>query len=107
MKLGRNDLFFLTRAKDFDIYRIELHSHWRKDWINKCEMAANRPDRYKRHINMLLDIMAFEPGITVLDVGCGVGRAVIELADLGANCVGLEAAEDAVRLINRCNMILD
>lgn len=94
-------LFFITKAKGFDINnRIGLHSLVKNRWKQKVEGAIAKPTEYKRYIKLLLEIIRFKPGLKVLDVGCGVGEEVIELAYLGANCVGLEAAEDAVRLIN-------
>lgn len=43
----------------------------------------------------------FREGIKVLDVGCGVGGQIIKLSYLGANCIGLDANKDYVRLINQ------
>jgi SAM-dependent methyltransferase len=37
-----------------------------------------------------------EPGSRVVDVGCGAGTAVAELAAIGADAVGIDAAEEAV-----------
>ncbi|MFE3178728.1 methyltransferase domain-containing protein [Amycolatopsis sp. NPDC059090] len=36
------------------------------------------------------DLLRLDPGEAVVDVGCGSGRAVAELADLGANAVGVD-----------------
>lgn len=95
-----SDLFFNTRAKDLDIDKMELPPLIKTKWKNKCK-RANQPEEYKRYIQMLLDLIGFREGIKILDVGCGVGAEIIELSCLGANCVGLDADKDRIRLINQ------
>jgi ubiquinone/menaquinone biosynthesis C-methylase UbiE len=97
--MEKNDLFFVNRAGDFEIDKIESSPRDKTYWRKKCE-AATRP-RYRRYIQMLLDITEFREGIKILDVGCGVGAGIIELSYLGANCVGLDAIKNRVRLINK------
>jgi SAM-dependent methyltransferase len=54
-----------------------------------------RPDsvRMRRRTYELLQV---EPGSRVVDVGCGAGTAVAELAGIGADAVGIDAAAEAV-----------
>src|SRR5690348_11273676 len=56
-----------------------------------------RPDaaRLRRRSYELLHV---EPGSRAVDVGCGAGTAVAELAALGAEAIGVDAAEEAVTL---------
>ncbi len=96
----KNDLFFLKKAKEFDIDKIELHPSIKNRWNKSCEVYTNNPNRYKKEVQMLLDIVEFRKDIKILDVGCGTGRTIIEMAYLGANCTGLDAAKDVIRLIN-------
>jgi SAM-dependent methyltransferase len=42
------------------------------------------------------ELLQIERGSRVVDVGCGPGTAVGELADLGADAVGIDAAPEAV-----------
>jgi SAM-dependent methyltransferase len=42
------------------------------------------------------ELLHAEPGSRVVDVGCGGGTAVAELAAIGADAVGIDAAEEAV-----------
>lgn len=95
----KDDLFFLKKAKEFDIDKMEIHPLIKSKW-NKLEAYTNNPNQYRRAVQMLLDIVEFKKDIKILDVGCGVGRTIIEMAYLGANCTGLDAAKDSIRLIN-------
>ncbi len=42
------------------------------------------------------ELLQAGPGSRVVDVGCGAGTAVAELAAIGADAVGIDAAEEAV-----------
>lgn len=75
----QDDLFFVTRAKGFDIDRMELPPLVKTKWKKKCGKAS-QPEAYKRYIEMLLDLIGFRQGIKILDVGCGVGAEIIELS---------------------------
>jgi ubiquinone/menaquinone biosynthesis C-methylase UbiE len=96
----KHDLFFLKKAKEFDIDKMEIHPLIKSKWNKLCEAYTNNPNQYKKAVQMRLDIVEFKKGIKILDVGCDVGRTIIEMAYLGANCTGLDAAKDAIRLIN-------
>ena len=98
VRLRKDDLFFVSSAKGFDVEKMELHPLTKTRWRTKCNRAAES-DRYRRYIQLLLDITAFEEGIKILDVGCGVGAEVIELSYLGANCVGFDANKHHIQLI--------
>jgi SAM-dependent methyltransferase len=94
-----SDLFFVTKVKGFDINTMELPPLVKIRWKEKCDRASQL-GTYERYIQMLLDLIGFREGIKVLDVGCGVGAEIIELSYLGANCFGLDADKDRIRLIN-------
>jgi len=96
----KDDLFFPARAEGFDIDRMALPPLVKTKWKKKCDRAS-RPEAYRRFIQMLLDLTGFSEGIRILDVGCGVGAEIVELSWLGADCVGLDADEDRIRLINQ------
>ena len=83
----QSDLFFITRAKKFDIGAIEIRPIVKTKWKERCDRAT-KPDKYRRSIKRLVDLVGFREGIKILDVGCGLGAQVIELSYLGANCVG-------------------
>src|SRR4051812_19298358 len=57
--------------------------------IGQLDAAETRPDavaaRARTH-----DLLRLNPGATVVDVGCGTGRAVAELAGRGARAIGVD-----------------
>lgn len=96
-----NELFFVRKAKEFNIDKMDVHPLIKKRWNEGCERAMKNPEGYRKDIEMLSDIIGFKEGIKVLDVGCGVGRHVIELSNIGAHCIGLDAAEDAIKVVEQ------
>jgi SAM-dependent methyltransferase len=54
-----------------------------------------RPDSVQMR-QRTYELLRVEPGSRMVDVGCGAGTAVAELAALGADAVGIDAAEEAV-----------
>ncbi|WP_189249371.1 methyltransferase domain-containing protein [Streptosporangium pseudovulgare] len=46
-------------------------------------------------------LLGVAPGATVVDVGCGAGRAVAEMAELGATAVGVDVDERMVATARR------
>ncbi len=98
--MEQNDLFFKTIARDFNIDKLDVHSGVTGVWKAKIEQYGNW-STYHERIQMTLDIIGFKEGIEILDVGCGVGAQVIELAHLGANCAGIDVDKDAIRVVNQ------
>jgi SAM-dependent methyltransferase len=66
-----------------------------KTFLEALIAFDRRPEsvRLRRRTYELLQV---ESGSRVVDVGCGGGTAVAELADLGADAVGIDAAAEAV-----------
>ena len=95
------ELFFVEKAKKFNINKMTVHPLIKKRWNEGCERAMKNPEGYRKDIELLSDIIGFKKGIKVLDVGCGVGSYAIELSNIGAHCIGLDAAEDAIKVINQ------
>ncbi|MPY31147.1 methyltransferase domain-containing protein [Streptomyces adustus] len=46
-------------------------------------------------------LLRMEPGASAVDVGCGTGRAVAELRDLGVKAVGIDPAEQMIAIARR------
>jgi ubiquinone/menaquinone biosynthesis C-methylase UbiE len=47
------------------------------------------------------DLLALAPGQAVVDVGCGTGRAVAELADRGTRPIGIDISEQMITTARR------
>jgi SAM-dependent methyltransferase len=66
-----------------------------KAFLENLLAFDRRPDsvQLRRRSYELLQV---GPGTRVVDVGCGAGTAVAELAAIGADALGIDAAEEAV-----------
>jgi SAM-dependent methyltransferase len=77
------------------------HAHWFEP------LAAHMGETYLRYsftkgtvneVDFLMDVLELEPGCSVLDVGCGPGRHLHELARRGCQVTGLDISEAFLRL---------
>jgi SAM-dependent methyltransferase len=59
-------------------------------------LAFDRRPESVRLRQRTYELLQVEPGSRVVDVGCGAGTAVAELAALGADATGIDAAPEAV-----------
>jgi cyclopropane fatty-acyl-phospholipid synthase-like methyltransferase len=60
------------------------------------EWAASEGEHLSRRLKAAFDVASVEPGMAVLDVGCGRGEIVRHCARLGADTFGVDYAEVAV-----------
>lgn len=74
-------------------------------WFNK--LAAFLGPAYLRNaftkgteqeVGFLVDALGLQPGVRVLDVGCGPGRHALALARRGIDVVGVDLSEDFIGL---------
>src|SRR5689334_24925518 len=54
-----------------------------------------------QEVDFLVDALALEPGVRVLDAGCGPGRHSLELARRGINVVGVDASPEFIALARK------
>jgi SAM-dependent methyltransferase len=66
-----------------------------KTFLEHLLAFDRRPDAVRLR-NRTYELLRVEPGSRVVDVGCGGGTAVAELAARGADAVGIDAAEEAI-----------
>jgi ubiquinone/menaquinone biosynthesis C-methylase UbiE len=62
------------------------------------EFVASEGQQLSRRLNAAFALAAVEPGMAVLDVGCGRGEILQHCAHLGANAYGIDYAVVAVQL---------
>lgn len=101
-----DELFFVKNIKELLSMEVDLNPHIKNKWNSKIDSIRRNPEQHRSNIEMLLGIIGFEEDLKLLDVGCGIGLDVIELSNIGAYCVGLDAAKDNIKLINHCGNIL-
>ncbi|GAA1404177.1 methyltransferase domain-containing protein [Kitasatospora putterlickiae] len=63
--------------------------------------AADRFPGAERLRSRSYELLGAGPGRTVLDVGCGAGRAVAELAERGARAIGVDASARVIAAARR------
>src|SRR5262245_35747380 len=51
--------------------------------------------QFHKHIRLLREHFGLQPGTRVLDIGCGTGALLVELARAGADATGLDTFEEA------------
>ena len=95
------NLFFPAKIKEIDPKGMLKNQKAREDYIKIKKTINAAGENYLKDVQMLLDITDFKKNLKILDVGCGLGIEIIELANLGADCVGLDAVED------NCNFITE
>lgn len=50
---------------------------------------------FDKHVRLLQDHMGLRAGVSVLDIGCGTGALLVELAKAGAQVTGVDTFEEA------------
>ncbi len=93
-------LFLPQKMKELNkLLEPILKETWLKKKWEIAQKNARNSLKYANDIQMLLNIINLTEGIRILDVGCGLGIEIIEFANLGANCVGLEAEKTYAKVI--------
>lgn len=75
--------------------------HWFEDVADHLGPAYLRYSFTKgtsQEVSFLVDALGLEPGMTVLDVGCGPGRHSVELAKRGIRAIGIDISERFVEV---------
>jgi SAM-dependent methyltransferase len=75
--------------------------HWFEDVADHLGPAYLRYSFTKgteQEVTFLVDALGLEPGMTVLDVGCGPGRHAVALASRGIRAIGVDISERFVEV---------
>lgn len=81
----------------------EIGSHWFEGMADHMGSAYLRYSFTKgtvQEVDHIVSALALEPGMRVLDVGCGPGRHAYELARRGINCHGIDISQTFVDIAN-------
>lgn len=74
-------------------------------YLNACEgyeeFTESRGDRLSRRLSAAFAVAGVQPGMQVLDVGCGRGEILRHCARLGADACGVDYAPVAIELASR------
>lgn len=78
--------------------RMDRHNARQRDYYRepqrKPRMEHSPTAYHQRHIDRLFRIAALQPGMRVLDVGCGMGRYTLQLAERGLDVTGIDLSPE-------------
>ena len=77
---------------DPHIARQMLAAHLNPD----TDAASRRPETIQRSVNWLIETLALQPGMRVLDLGCGPGLYASRLADAGLQVTGVDFSQVSI-----------
>lgn len=81
---------------------VSPHLYTEEYFLSACEgydeFIASEGEQLSRRLKAAFEIAAVEPGMKVLDVGCGRGEIMRHCIELGATAYGFDYAPVAVRM---------
>jgi len=78
--------------------------HWFErvaDHLGSAYLRYSFTKGTEQEVEFLVDVLGLEPGMRVLDVGCGPGRHALALGRRGVEVVGLDISERFIELARR------
>lgn len=84
----------VSAASDDDSYWFDAVA----DFLGSAYLRNAFTMGTEQEVDFLVDALALEPGMRVLDVGCGPGRHSLALARRGCDVVGIDHSAEFVRL---------
>lgn len=85
-------------GKDLSKISNDLSDRAKSYWKSKVEDA--KKNSYRRRTQFIAEESRLRSGSLVLDVGCGIGSELADMAWLGANCVGIDFEEDFLKSVS-------
>ena len=87
------------------------HNYFGPDYLRTRKAAVLSEERTRNEVDNLVSLLGLKGGERILDIGCGWGRHVIELAKRGFKVVGIDQSktmiERAMRLRDEANIQMD
>jgi ubiquinone/menaquinone biosynthesis C-methylase UbiE len=81
---------------------VSPHLYTEEYFLSACEgydeFIASEGEHLSRRLKASFEIAAIEPGMKILDIGCGRGEIMRHCAELGAEAYGFDYAPVAVRM---------
>ena len=93
-------LFLNLKKRDYVLSMADSYN-LRDDFNKVFYTIDNNIQNYRRNIDYLLELVGSSLSQNILDIGCGLGRDIMELANIGYKCIGLEARQNRCMLINK------
>ena len=91
----------MTAVNDSD---VDLHNQRQRHYFETTDQRTLRPtgSRYlRRHVQRMLRFTGIQPGDKVLEVGCGLGRYTLLMADMGVAVEGLDLSPALLEQLGR------
>ena len=84
---------------------------WFKEWFDEnyleLFLKTQNKELTKKQVNFIIDVLNLSKGDRVLDVGCGIGRHLIELAKRGIKGLGIDVIDRFIEIAQRNKKDLD
>ena len=83
---------------DVQVERMRSHNQRQRAYYRepqrKPRMRPASSPYVQRQIDRLFDVAQLEPGMRILDVGCGMGRYTLQLAERGLDVTGIDLSPE-------------
>lgn len=86
--------------------RVERHNEFQRNYFERAKhRTLNRAGSpyLRRHVERIVSFAGIEPGMRVLEVGCGPGRYTFLLAERGVRVEGLDLSPQLLTQLNAAN----
>ena len=84
---------------------------WFKEWFDEnyleLFLKTQSEELTKKQVDFIIDVLDLSKGDRVLDVGCGIGRHLIELAKRGIKGMGIDVIDRFIEIAQRNKKDLD
>jgi 2-polyprenyl-3-methyl-5-hydroxy-6-metoxy-1,4-benzoquinol methylase len=89
-----------------DHQRVGEHNEFQRNYFERARhRTLNRTESVylRRHVAQMVSFAGIEPGMRVLEVGCGTGRYTLLLAELGVKVEGLDLSPQLLQQLQESN----